>query len=170
MSGELVDVAAEDLGDLLDFALEFGEFGGEDGLHAVGEGFFGLVMDFDEKAVGADGYGCARERQNFVALAGAVAGIDEDGQVAAFFYRGHDGEVERVAGKIGEGADAAFAEHHVVVAFVHHIFGGHQEFVERGGHAALEEHGLLGAAGALEQGKILHVAGADLDDVGPLFH
>ena len=45
---ESVDVAVEDLGDLLDFALEFGEFGGEDGLHAVGEGFFGLVMDFDE--------------------------------------------------------------------------------------------------------------------------
>lgn len=43
----LVDVAVEDLGDLLDFGLEFGEFGGEDGLHAVGEGFFRLVMDFD---------------------------------------------------------------------------------------------------------------------------
>ena len=75
----LVDVAVEDLSDLADFGLEFGEFGGEDGLHAVGEGFFGLVMDLDEEAVGADGYGGAGKRKNFVALAGAVAGIDEDG-------------------------------------------------------------------------------------------
>ena len=44
----LVDVTVEDLGDLTDFGEESGEFGGEDGLHAVGEGFFGLVMDFDE--------------------------------------------------------------------------------------------------------------------------
>ncbi len=80
-----IDVAVEDRGDLADFGLEFGEFGGEDGLHAVGEGFFGLVMDFDEEAVGADGYGGTGERKNCVALAGAVAGIDEGGQVAAFF-------------------------------------------------------------------------------------
>ena len=90
---ELVDVAVEDGGDLLDFGLEFGEFGGEDGLHAVGEGFFGLVVDLDEESVTADGYGGAGERENFVALAGAVAGVDEDGQVAAFFYGRHDGEV-----------------------------------------------------------------------------
>jgi len=87
----LVDVAVEDLGDLADFGLEFCEFGGEDGLHAVGEGFFGLMMDFDEEAVTTNGYGGAGERENFMALAGAVAGIDEDGQVAALFYGGHDG-------------------------------------------------------------------------------
>ena len=52
-------MAVEDGGDLLNFGLEFGEFGGEDGLHAVGEGFFGLVVDFDEEAVTADGYGGA---------------------------------------------------------------------------------------------------------------
>src|SRR5579859_31232 len=88
----LVDVAVEDGGDLADFGLEFGEFGGEDGLHSVGEGFFGLVMDFDEEAVTADGHGGAGERKNFVALAGAVARIDEDGQVASFLNCGHDGE------------------------------------------------------------------------------
>src|SRR6266446_6864013 len=48
----------------------------------------------------------------------------------------------------------------------HDVFGGHEKFVERGGHAALEEDGFFGAAGALEQGEILHVAGADLNDVG----
>ena len=55
----LVDVAMEDGGDEADFFNEDGEFGGQDGLHAVGEGVFGLMVDFDEQAVGADGDGGA---------------------------------------------------------------------------------------------------------------
>src|SRR6202166_4646560 len=70
---------------------------------------------------------------------------------------------------VGESAHAAFAEHYVVIAFAEDIFGGHQEFVERGRHAALEENWFFGAAGALEQREILHVAGADLDHVGVFF-
>src|SRR5882724_9060351 len=63
-------------------------------------------------------------------------------------------------------ADAALAKHDVVVALRHDVFGGHEKFVERGGHTALEEDGLFGAAGALEEGEILHVARADLNDIG----
>ena len=156
----------KDGGDLADFGREFGELAREDGLDAVGEGFVGLVVDFDEEAIAADGYGGAGERENFVAFAGAVAGIDHDGEMAAFFDGGYDGEVEGVAGKIGKGAHAALAEDDVVIAFAHHVFGGHQEFIERGGHATLQKHGKFGAAGAFEEREILHVARADLDDVG----
>jgi len=35
-------------------------------------------MGFDEQAVGANGYGGAGQGQNFVAFAGAVAGVDEN--------------------------------------------------------------------------------------------
>ena len=161
-------MAAEDLGDLLDFAHEFGVFGGKDGLDTVGEGFFGLVMDFDEKAVGAYGDGGAGERENFVAFAGAVRGVDQDGEVATLFDGGDDGEVEGVAGEVREGTDAALAEHDIVVAFGEDVLGGHQKFVEGGGHTALEEHGEFGAAGAFEKREILHVARADLDNVGIL--
>jgi hypothetical protein len=119
----LVDGAVEDGGDLLNLSDEGGEFIGEDGLHAVGEGFFGLVMDFDKEAVGANGYGGAGQREDFVALAGAVRRIDEDRQMAAFFYGGDYGEVEGVAGEIREGADATLAEHNVVVALGEDVFG-----------------------------------------------
>src|SRR5216684_794912 len=64
-------------------------------------------MNFDEEAIGADGDRGAGKRQNFVALAGAVAGIDKNREMAAFFYGRNDGEIERVAGKIGEGSNAA---------------------------------------------------------------
>ena len=158
----------EDVGDLSHFVGECGEFAGDDGLHAVGERFFGFVVDFDEEAVAADGYRGEREGKYFVALAGAVRWIDHDRQMAAAFYGGDDGEIQSVAREVGEGADAAFAESDLIVSFGQDVFGGHEKFVERGGHAAFEENGLFGAAGAFEQGEILHVAGADLDDVGVL--
>ena len=85
-------------------------------------------------------------------------------------HGGHHAEVERVAGVIGERADAAFAEHYLVVAFAHDVFGGHQEFVECGATCRVSAaRAFAGASGALEQRKILHVAGADLDDVGVFF-
>ena len=156
----------EDRGDLADFGDELDELLRKDGLHAVGEGFFGFVVNFDEQAIGTNGDGGAGERKNLVAFASAVRGIDEDGKVAAFFDRGDDREIECVAGKVGEGADSPFTEHDVVVAFGEDVFGGHQEFVERGGHAALQKNGLPGAASTFEKGEVLHVARADLDDVG----
>src|ERR1700687_1120427 len=169
LMGSSVDGAVEDGGDLTHLVGEGGEFFGKDGLHAVGESFVRLVMDFDEEAIGADSDGGSWKRENFVALAGSVGRIDEDRKVAALFDGRYDGEVERVARKIGEGAHAALTENDVVVAFGEDVFGGHEEFVERGGHTALEENGLFGAARAVEQGKILHVARADLDDVGVFF-
>ena len=158
----------EEGGDLAHLGDEFGEFFGEDGLHAVGKGFFGFVVNFDEEAIGANSDSGAGKRKNLVAFTGAVRRVDEDREMAAFLDGGNDGEIEGIAGEVGEGADAAFAEHDVVVAFGEDIFGGHEEFVEGGGHAALEENGKFGAAGAFEEGEILHVARANLDHVGVL--
>jgi len=93
----LVNGAVEDSGDLTHVVGEGDEFLGQKRLHAVGERFVRLVMDFDEKAIRADGDSGARKRQDFVALAGAVAGIDEDWKMAALFYRGNNSEVECVA-------------------------------------------------------------------------
>ena len=79
------------------FVGEGDKFLGELGLHAVGERLVWLVMDFDEQAIGADRDGGARQRQNFVALACAVAGIDKNGEMAAFFDGGDYGEIKRIA-------------------------------------------------------------------------
>src|SRR5467141_3546398 len=92
-SNRLVNGPVEDGGDLAHFVGEGYEFLGEEGLHAVGEGFFRLVMNFDEETISANGDSGSGERQNFVALAGAVAGIDENGQMTAFFDGGDDGKV-----------------------------------------------------------------------------
>ena len=78
-SNRLVNGPLEDGGDLAHFVGEDDEFLGEEGLHAIGEGLFRLVMNFNEETISADGDSGAGERQHFVTLAGAVAGIDENG-------------------------------------------------------------------------------------------
>src|SRR5260370_14378160 len=50
-----VDRAMNHRGDLADFFGEELKFAGKNGLHSVREGFVGLMVDFNEKAVGADG-------------------------------------------------------------------------------------------------------------------
>src|SRR6185437_4225748 len=111
----------------------------------------------------------ARKRQDFIAPPGAMRRVHDDWQVAAALDGGDDAQVQRISRVVGEGAHAALAEDHVVVSFGHNVFRGHQKFVQRGGHAPLQQHRLSGAAGALQQRKILHVARADLDYVRVLF-
>ena len=131
----LIDFSMKYVGDAADFVRERREFAGDDGLHAVGERFFGLVVNFDEETVGADGDCGERQGKYFVALAGAVGRIDHDRQMAAALDGRHDGEIQRVARKIGESSDAALAERDLIVSFGQDVFGSHQELVERGGHA-----------------------------------
>ncbi len=87
----------EDGGDLAHFTGEGDEFLGEQGLHAVGEGFVRLMMNLDEQTIGSYSDSCAGEWQDFVAIDGNVAGIDKDGKMATLFYGRNDGEVEGVA-------------------------------------------------------------------------
>ena len=84
------------------------------------------------------------------------------------FSHGTAREVEREARRGLERADAALAQHHVLVALLEDVVGGHQQLVERRRQPALEQHRLAELAGDLEQRVVLHVARADLDHVGVL--
>ena len=50
------------------------------------------------------------------------------------------------------------------------VLGRHQQLLDGGAHAALEQHGLAQLAHRLQQREVLHVARADLEDVGVLGH
>ena len=82
---ELGHAAADGWGDDAELGHELGEIVGMQGLRAVGEGVVGIVVDFDEQAVGACGDGGASHGRNFVAAAGAVGGIGEHRKVARVF-------------------------------------------------------------------------------------
>ena len=90
------------------------------------------------------------------------------GQVREPVHHGHRAQVEQVARRRIEAADAALAEDDLPVAFGQDVLRREQQLLDRGGEAALEQDRLAAAAGVLEERVVLHVAGADLDDVGHL--
>ena len=51
------------------------------------------MMDFYHEPVCADGYSGAREGRHFITLAGAVAGVDENGEMAHALHRGDHAQV-----------------------------------------------------------------------------
>ena len=56
------------------------------------------------------------------------------------------------------------------VALGHDVLHGHEPLIQGGVHAPLQHDGPVHRPGPAQQGVILHVAGADLDDVGVLGH
>src|SRR3989304_1738175 len=64
------------------------------------------------------------------------------------------------------GADAALAEDDVAVAVGEDVLGGEEPLLDGGPHAALEEHRLVRLADLVQEGEVLHVAAAYLEDIG----
>src|ERR1035437_6613101 len=142
------------------------ELFGPQGLRAVREGAIGVGMDFDHQAIGARGHGGARHGSDDVAATRAVRWVGYDRQVGEFLDYGNGGEIEGVAGVGFEGADAALAEDDVVIAAGQDVLGGEQEFLDAGRDAAFEQHGFGLLAELAQEVEVLHIARADLNDVG----
>src|SRR5436309_10357948 len=94
-----------------------------------------------------------------------MAWVDDDREMAQALYCGHNAQIESISRVIGKRANASLAEDNIVIPFSQDVLGRHQKFFERGGHAALQQDGLAGSAGAPQKRKILHIAGSDLDAV-----
>src|SRR5258708_38817693 len=73
----LVNGPVEDGGGLAHVVGEGDEFLGEEGLHAIGEGFLRLGMNFNGEAISANGDSGSGGRRRFVAVAGARGGLDD---------------------------------------------------------------------------------------------
>src|ERR1017187_5975540 len=148
-------------GDGLQLVHQLFELLGAHGLRAVGGGAIGVGMDFNHEAIGAGGQGGARHGSDDIAAAGAVRWVGDDGQVGEFLDDRDGGEIEGVARLGLEGADAALAEDDVVIAAGQDVLGGEQESRD----AAVEQHGFGLLAEVAQQIEVLHIAGADLQDV-----
>src|SRR5271165_6078161 len=80
------DSTLQYLGDLPDFGHKLVELLRVKRLLAVAESAVGIRMNRDDETVCANGNSSPRQRRNFVALPGGVAGIDERGQMAEPVY------------------------------------------------------------------------------------
>ena len=109
----------------------------------------------DASAMGADQ----------VPLARCMARVEDDRQMGLLPHQRNDGEVRRVAGRGLEGADAAFAQHHVRIAAQQDILRRTEPLLERAGKAALQDDRLSDLADLGQEIEVLHVPRADLEDV-----
>src|SRR3954464_10286986 len=130
-----------------DVARVVGEVRRLERLRAVAQRDLGVLVDLDDDAVGADGSGRARQWLDQAAVARRVARVDDHRQVGVELEPRDGAEVEREARGGLEGADAALAQHHRLVALLEDVVGRLQQLVERAAQAALEEHGLAEIAG-----------------------
>src|SRR3990172_32752 len=142
------------------------EVGRCEGLRAIGEGLVRVRVNLDDQAVDAGGDGGQRDGRDQVPLACGVAGVADDRQMAQPLDHRYCVHVEGEAGGRLVGADAALAEDDVGVAVGEDVRGGEQPLLDRRPHAALEEHGLVRLADLVQEGEVLHVAAANLEDVG----
>src|SRR4051812_43318110 len=78
---ELGHAAAYGGSDDAELGHELIELAGFERLRAVGEGMVGIVVDFDEQAVGAGGHRGTSHGGNFVAASGAMRRVGEHGKV-----------------------------------------------------------------------------------------
>ena len=149
---------------------ERGELGEGERLRAVAQGLFRIGMDLHHQAVRAHGPGGQSRRHHEVAPPGRVRGIHHDRQVRQPLENGNGREIQGVARRGLERADAALAQDDLMVTPIEYVFGGAQEFLDGRHHAALDEHRAVAAPHLGQQAEILHVAGADLQDVGMARH
>ena len=122
-------------------------------------------MHLHLQTVGTGGHSGDHHGFHEVCLAGGVAGVHDDGQVGLFVDEGHGRQVQRVAGVLFKGTDAALAQNDLLVAACHDVLGAHDPLLDGVAQAALEQHGLVHLAHGLEQLEVLHVAGTDLHHV-----
>ena len=100
-------------------------------LRPVADRLLGLRVDLDDDPVRAGRRRGERERLDEVAPAGRVARVDDHRQVRELLEHRDRRQVEREAVGRLEGADAALAEDHGLVALLEHVLGGHQQLLER---------------------------------------
>src|SRR3954465_12382292 len=101
-----------------DVAGVVGEVGRLERLRAVAQRDLGVLVDLDDDAVGADRRGGSAEPLHEAAVAGGVARVDDHRQVGVQLQPRHGAEVEREARGGLERANAALAQHDVLIALL----------------------------------------------------
>ena len=135
-------------------------------LVAVAQRLLRVRMNLDDQPVGAGGDPGAGDGRDVLPPTGAVARIEEHGQMRELFDDRDGVDVGGVTRGLIEGADAAFAQDHLAVSLDQDVLGRHQPLFDGRHHAAFEQHRARRFTGRPQQGIVLHVARTHLDDVG----
>ncbi len=99
-----------------------------------------------------------------------MARIGNDRQMAVSLDERHRRKVQGIAAVVGQSANAPLAQDDVGIVLRQNVLRRKKHLVERGRMTAFEEHRFAGPSSFLQKRVVLHVAGADLDDVGVCGH
>ena len=92
------------------------------------------------------------------------------GRCVELTQHGNCAEIKRVACARLEGADPSLAQDDLLVADREDVFGCPKPLIDGAGEAALEQDRTVDLAELAQEVEVLHVAGADLQDVNHLRH
>ena len=137
-------------------------------LFSIAPGLVGMGMHFDDEAVGLGSNGYAGEGRHKLAMTCGMARVGDDGKMRNLLEQRDGADVERVAGGGFKSADAALAEHDVGIAVGENALRRAQKVGDGRDHAAFQQDRPAGAPCSFKQRVVLHIAGADLQDVGVL--
>jgi len=137
-------------------------------LFSITPGLVGIGMHFDNEAVGLGSNGYAGQGRHKLAMTCGMARVGDDGKMRNLLKERDGADVERIAGGGFKSADAALAEHDVRIAVGENALRRAQKVGDGRDHAAFQQNRPAGAPCSFKQGVVLHIAGADLQDVGVL--
>src|SRR5580658_5036721 len=89
-------------------------------------------------------------------------------QMRETFEHGKGRDIHSVASRSFKSADAALAKNHFIVAAGKNVFGRQQQLLDGGRDAAFEKHRFADLPELAQQVEVLHVASANLQDIGVL--
>jgi hypothetical protein len=103
-------------GHLPEFAHEAAEIAEGEALEPIGQGLNWIGVYLDEQAIGTSGQRSLGQAGDQFKMAGSVAWVGQDRQVAVALHNADGADVEREAGIGFESAYAALAEDYLLVA------------------------------------------------------
>ena len=125
-----------------------------------------VVVYLNLEAIGLSGGRGACHGRHEAGITRRMARVGNNGQVGKLTkHRELRSRQRCCASRRLKRANAALAEHDLVISFAHDIFGTHKQLVDRSRHATLEQYGLAVTAEFLEQREILHVSRTHLKNV-----
>src|SRR5262252_5020019 len=122
-------------------------------------------MNFDEQPISTGGHGGLRHRRDLVPAPGCMAGVGDYRQMRKLLYDRNSRYIQRIS-QIGlERSDSPFADDDLVIATRHYVFSREQCLFYCRCGPALQKDRLIDPSQLSQQIEVLHVAGADLEDV-----
>src|SRR6266404_4044067 len=125
-----------------------------------------MRMNLDDQTVSTDGDRAFGGWTYQTATSGGVRRVYDDRQMTQLIQQRDCSQVQRISRGGLERSNSSLAKNNLIVAVRRDVLGRQKKFLDRRAHPSLQKNWAIGAAQSLQQCKVLHVASANLKNVG----